>query len=250
MCSLRKMALTRILSAVVLAGALLSLFLLHAYFVTDDCGVRLFLKGEEAFLILDTGHSGAHLSYLEYPIAMLEELLGGVFMGNDRRVSTMVVRVTPSAVQRYVIDFGKETANAPFFLIPFDDGIYAMCPGVVLCKWEGNAFRPATDDEQRQHGGIDHLFRGDTNNQIVNGWSIRTLRNAPGDQFSVEIGQKATIVARNTASSDTQQPKMFVEMLRLGQPGENLYLIDGSPRKVSKSEYERLFPNEHYHINP
>lgn len=240
------MAFTGILSAVVLAGALLSLFLLHAYFVTDDCGVMLFLKGEEAFLILDTGHTGTHLSYLEYPIAMVKELLGGVYMAKDRRVSTMVVRVTPSTVQRYVIDFGKYTGEAPTFLTPFDDGIYAMCPGGVLCKWERNAFRPATDDEQRQHGGIDHIFRGDANNQIVNGWSIRVLRNAPGDQFSVEIGQKVTIVAKNAAATDKERPKMFVEMLPSGQPGENSYLIDGSPRKVSKSEYERFFPNELY----
>ncbi len=250
MCRLQKTALSGTLSAAALAGALLVSLLLHAYFVTDDCGVMLFSKGEEAFLILDTGHTGTHLSYLEYPIAMVKELFGGVYMAKDRRVSTTVVRVTPSAVQRYVIDLGKYTGDAPQSLTPFDDGIYARCPGVVLCKWEGNAFRPATDDEQQQHGGIDHLYGGDANNQIVNGWSIHVLRNAPGDQFSVEIGQKATIVVKNTAASDTQPPKISVEMLRSGQPVENLYLTDGSPRKVSKSEYERLFPDKRYQVNP
>jgi hypothetical protein len=179
----------------------------------------------------------------------MKELLGGVYMAEDSRVSTTVIRVTPSAVQQYVIDFGKEPGDAPMFLTPFDDGIYAICPGVVLCKWEGNTFRPATDDEQRQHDGIDRLFRGDNNNQTVNGWSVRALRDSPGDQFSVELGPKMRIVATNTATSDRQFIKMFVEVLRSGQAGEKLYSTDASPRRVSKSEYEHLFPNKHYHIH-
>jgi hypothetical protein len=56
---------------------------------------------------------------LEYPIAVVKEFVGGVYMARDRRVSTTVIRVTPSEVQRYVIDFGKETANFPVFLTPF-----------------------------------------------------------------------------------------------------------------------------------
>lgn len=215
---------------------------MHAYFVTDDCGVMLFAKGERAFLVLGTGHTGTHLSYLEYPIAVVKEFFGGVYMAKDRRVSTTVIRVMPSEVQLYVIDFGKETANAPVFFTPFDDGIYAMCPGVDLCKWEGNSFRPATDDEQRQHGGIDGLFRDDINNQTVNGWSARSLRNSPGDQFSVELGMKLRIVAKNIATSDRKPSKMFVEVLRSGQTPEDLYSTDGSPRRVSRSEYERFFP--------
>jgi hypothetical protein len=96
-----------------------------------------------------------------------------------------VIRVTPSAVERHVVDFGEETGNTPDFLTPFDDGFYAQCPGVVLCKWNGNGFEPATEEEQRKHDGTHRLFKGDLNNQTINGWSVRQVRRSPGDYFHV-----------------------------------------------------------------
>jgi hypothetical protein len=107
-----------------------------------------------------------------------------------------------------------------------------------------SALRPMTNSDQ--HGGIDGLFRDDINNQTVNGWSAHSLRNSPGDQFSVELGMKLRIVAKNMATSDRKPSKMFVEVLRSGQTPEDLYSTDGSPRRVSRSEYERFFPNNDY----
>jgi hypothetical protein len=56
-------------------------------------------------------------------------------------------------MERRVVGFGEETGNDPDFITPFDDGFYAQCPGVVLCKWTGSSFVRATEEEQRRHEG-------------------------------------------------------------------------------------------------
>ncbi len=189
-----------------------------------------------------TGHRGVHASYLQYPFAALMEYFYATPLGSDRRVSTTVIRVTPSTIERHVVDFGEDTANAPNFLTPFDDGFYAMCPGVVLCKWMGNSFQPATVEEKQRLGGIDHLIRGDINNQFVNGWFVRQTRDVPGDQFYVEVGTKFAIAAKNEAGSEREPVRISVDLVRSGRPPEHLYSADASRRKMSKAEYELLFP--------
>ena len=108
----------------------------------------------------------------------------------------------------------------------------------------GNAFQPATVEEQQRHGGVDRLLKGDLNNQTINGWSVREVRLAPGERSYVEVGSKVAIAAKNEAASAREPARISVDLLRSGQPPENLYKADEGPRKVSKSEYEGFFANQ------
>jgi len=157
-----------------------------------------------------------------------------------RPASSVVIRVTPSAIERYVMDYG-EAPSTPAFVTPFEDGFYAMCPGAVLCKWTAHGFDPATVEEQRRLDGGNRLVRGSMNNQVVNGWSVREAFRSPGDHAEVEITKNLVISLRNHATDARAYPWVTVDLLRAGQAPESLYNVDGTPRRVSKSEYDRIF---------
>ncbi len=118
---------------------------------------------------------------------------------------------------------------------------FAMCSGAVLCKWTANGFELATEEEQRRHDGVNRLVRGSMNNQIVNGWHVRGSFRSPGDHAEVEIGKDLVISVRNHAADVRAYPWVSVDLLRPGQEPESLYSVDGTPRRVSKSEYDRTF---------
>jgi hypothetical protein len=213
----------------------------NEYYITDGAGATLFWKGDETVLFLGTSSSGYHFKFIEYPAVALRAYFNAPMPPSVARVSTTVVRVTPLVVVRYHLNYGKDTVNAPEFLTPFDDGFYAMCTGLALCKWAGNRFDPATEEEVRRLNGISHLYHGDMNNQIVNGWSVRQLPRSPHSHFEIEIADSYSIYARDLASTAREQPRISVDLRRPGKPPESLYSVDGTPRRVSRTEYKNLF---------
>jgi hypothetical protein len=214
--------------------------LLKSYYLVVGASATLYWRGDDAYLFLGTSSTGYHFRYIDYPVVALREYLNAPISPADDRVSSTVIHVTPSGVEHYQLDFGREAAAAPDFLTPFDDGFYAMC-SLALCKWAGDHFDPATEEERRRHGGTNSLFHGDINNQVVNGWSVREIRRLPGDRFDVNIANKYEIHAENHATNVRAYPWISVELVRSGISSEVLYNVDGNPRTVSKGEYRRLF---------
>jgi hypothetical protein len=160
---------------------------------------------------------------------------------DDDQGSTAVIRITPSNVEHYQVDFGAQAAEAPAFLTPFDDGFYAMCKSLTLCKWAGNRFETANEGEQQRLDGINRLVHGDMNNQIVNGWSARQLPRAPRAHFEADIAGKYSIQAQDLPGNARQYSRISVSLLRPGQRPQSLYDVDGTPRRVSRAEYRKLF---------
>jgi hypothetical protein len=232
----------KVIALVVLAVALAASISFKVYYLVDHSGGMLFWKGEEAYLFLGTSHTGYRLSYLEYPFIIISEYFYSPPLPEHRRASSLVLRVTPSAIERHVVDYG-EAPITPDFMTPFEDGFYAMCRGAVLCKWAGNSFEPATEEEQRRLDGVNRLVRGSMDNQIVNGWHVRQSFRSPGDHFEVEVGKNLAISVRNHATDVRAYPWVSVDLLRPGKAPENLYNVDGTPRRVSKSEYQSVFSN-------
>lgn len=91
---------------------------------------------------------GSHFRYVEYSWVALKEYFYAPPFPNDQVVSDMVIRVTPSVIERRIVDFSEETGNHPDYITPFEDGFYAQCPGVILCKWTGSSFVTATEEER------------------------------------------------------------------------------------------------------
>lgn len=211
------------------------------YFMREGSGGTLFWKADEAYLFMDGTRRGYHFKYIKYPWIALGEYLNAPPFLNDSRVSDIVIRVTSSAVERHQVDFGEDTGNAARSITPFDDGFYAQCPGWVLCKWTGKSFEPATQDEQQRHDGTNRLYRGAINNGSINGWSMQNIGSSPGDHFEVQVGDKFVIAVKNQATDQSQYHWVSVNLVRPGQVPESLYDVNGTPRTVSKAEYERAF---------
>ncbi len=230
-----------VIALVVLALLLAASVSLKVYFSTSHVAAMMFWRGDEAYLFLGTGHTGHRFSYLEYPLVVVREYFHAPPLSEHRRGSSLVIHVTPSMVERHVKDDDEESATGPNFLTPFEDGFFAMCSGAVLCKWTANGFELATEEEQRRHDGVNRLVRGSMNNQIVNGWHVRGSFRSPGDHAEVEIGKDLVISVRNRAADVRAYPWVSVDLLRPGQEPESLYSVDGTPRRVSKSEYDRTF---------
>jgi hypothetical protein len=228
------------IALLLLAAALAASVLSNVYFIRAASGGTLLSRGEEAYLFVGTGGTGYRFSYLEYPLVVFKEHFYAPPFPEQRRGSSTVIRVTPTAVEPHVQE--SEEDPGALFLTPFDDGFYAMCPGAVLCKWAGNSFEPATKEEQRRLDGTNRLVRGDMNNKVINGWHVRYTGSSPGDHFEVEVGKKFVIAAKNKASDVRAYPWISIDLLRPGKPPESLYDVDGTPRRVSKAEYERFFP--------
>src|SRR5580698_8784037 len=174
----RSAAMKSVIVLVVIVVLLSLAASVNLYYVSDGAGATLFYKGDEAYLFVGTGSTGYHFSCLRYPFVILKDYFHAPPIPADEHVSGAVIRITPSVVERFQTNFGKEVWAAPDFLTPFDDGFYAMCPGVVLCKWTGDRFEPASEEDRRRLDGTNRLFHGDINNQIVNGWSVRQIRRS------------------------------------------------------------------------
>lgn len=211
-------------------------------YVRSYPGGTLAWRNDEAYLFLGAGQTGYRFRWLEYPLVVVGEYFYAPPSPEHQYGSTTVIHITPSTLERQKVEFGEDTSRSGSFFTPFDDGFYAMCEGGKLCKWGNNGFQPATEEEKRRFGGIEHLVRDDMNNKVINGWSVREIRSRD-EHFQVSIGKKVVISVQSKADKARQFPRASVELLRSGQPPERLYDVDGAPQRVSKAEYNKDFPN-------
>jgi hypothetical protein len=206
---------------------------IQLHFVSDHAGATVFQKGNEAYLFVGGGHTGWHCPALAYPVILALGYFGAVTEPSDKVSLSLVIRVSPQGVQRWMnqgVDVGA--------LTPFQDGFYARCPGTMLCKWTESGFVRASPEEEKRIE-IDNLHRGSLDNKLINGWSTHALKVAPGDHFEVELGDNLAISVKNH-SEIFGFPEVTIDLLRPGKAPENIYRADAKARLVSKTEYQQL----------
>jgi hypothetical protein len=230
-------ALVFLIAAVALAAAAFS----KIYYLRQYAGGSLVWHRDEAYLFLFESRVGYRINYVEYPWVLLGEYLNSPPFPDDHRFLLTVIRATPSAVERRVVEFGDRAGIFPQYLTPFGERIYARCPGDILCKWTGIDFEAATQEEQRDLDGV-HRLDAAVDGEL-NGWSKRGVGPAPHDQFAVEVGKRFTLSVKNGATNKREQPKISIDLLRPGQPSERIWYHDGTPGYVSQMEYENKFGN-------
>ena len=126
---------------------------------------------------------------------------------------------------------------------PIGNQVYANFPEVGgLCRWAGDHFEPATKEEQERLDGISHLIERNFDN--IGGWSKRAV--GPGgqsDELTVSVGGDLKLSIKNTGDVNTGYAygSMSVTLLRPGHPPEVIYTVDNHPRRVTRTEYRRLF---------
>jgi hypothetical protein len=209
---------------------------LNIYYLRDDNGGEILSRPNEAYLFMYVARRGYRVSYLEYPWVAFKNWARVPGYPSNAVRFLRVVKVTPSGIERHD---NKVTGNAPDFYTPKGANIFANCER-TLCKWAGDKFVNASPEEQLQFGGTDNLLA-----QIVpkiDGWSMRGVEQAMTEsKFSVEIDKQLTIVVQQGNRSRSFYDSPTVDLYRNGQHVENLWFVDGTPRKVSRNEYEHAF---------
>jgi len=204
------------------------------YYLRDDNSGQMLWNANEAYLFMNVARRGVRVRVLDYPWMALKEWLRAPAFPSDQRVFLTVIHVTPSGSERHLGQVVEQTADSPHFFTPVDQTIYAKCQ-LTVCKWTGDHFENATQEEQKTLD-IYHLSRDIDG--TINGWSMRGVGDVAGDfQFAAEIGKGVTVRVRqgNIYKSTTAT----VDLERVGEPTQQLWHVNGQPRRVSKREYEQ-----------
>jgi hypothetical protein len=213
---------------------------LRLYIMRDDGGGQILWNENEAYLFLSMAHRGFKMNYAEYAWVSFKQYFGGMPFPNDQHVFITVIRITPSGIERHLVDtLSADPGAGPQRFTPLKGTIYANCDG-ILCKWTGEGFASATVVEQRDLGGIANLSATDFRN--VNGWSKVSVGKASvGHEVSIEMNNHSTLVVRNRSTDRDAYPSASIDLLRKGQPDEQVWHIDGHPHRVSRAKYDETF---------
>lgn len=206
----------------------------NIYFVIGGGHGDVLWNSDEAYLFSENIQRGYHFTYLEYPFELLGEYFYRVPHTDVEQVHCVVLKVTSSGIDRYVIDVGANTALCPDSYTPIGKEIYAWCPGAV-CKWTGTDFKPVTDAEAQSIGGPEGLSRRDF--ASVHGWSKHSL-GPLGSKFTVRVDDKFELLEDHGSSDKYRNGSVSVGLMRPGRSIERILYLDDKPREVSKQEYE------------
>lgn len=222
----------------------------QVHFLRDGSYATCYSRENEAYLFLAGSHTGYHFPAIAYPFRLAVGYLFGGYVAaglaepNDQQSSLIILHITPASLERQIYAFTEKDQGASF-ITPFADGLYGMCPGVVLCKWTGKRFEPATPEQIKSVGGFESLVRGSTGNQPVNGWFI-TPTYAPGQKPEIRIGNAIAVIMQNHSQIGGAFNWITVDIARTGQPVERVYDVDGRWLKlVSKANYDKIFSAQH-----
>src|SRR5579871_2492694 len=224
----------KLLLFAVVVVLLLASCLIQLHFVIDGGGVTAFQKNDDVYLFVGEGHTGWRFPAIQYPFAIMASYLNVAFPSSDTSGRGLVLRVSPQGVQRFP---GNREGTKPLNyseLTPFGEDFYALCPGAVLCKWNGRSFAPATADEQNWLP-LSQLHRGSYEGQPINGWTAHALSLAPGSHFEFRLSGSRIVSVRNQ-SRNFGYPSPIIELQESGLSPQILFRPegDGSAHLVSK----------------
>jgi hypothetical protein len=237
-----------LITAALVAGTLFLLEYPKVYLIRGSAGGVLYWNANEALLFMTNGSEGVPMSYARYSLEPFVETLSIVRSPEDEGCSKiLVIRVTDNDVQRYDTDV---ECVAAYDL--FRGRIYAVRLPRIW-EWSGTNFDPANLDNATFQAGrattkapvSQHPWQFDN----VDGWSMRQLGSVgPKYQFNGRpvTGTQVTLNGQTVSfifSGETfPQMPISVDLARSGQSPHTIWSFDGRPRRVSKAEYERVFP--------
>jgi len=207
---------------------------LDLHFVDDWVEGELVWNSEEAYLFSGWSGLGYRFRVMEFLAALVPAYFGASTAPDENRGCTIVFRITPGRIERYVVpDVGFKA------YIPKGKTIYAWSGG-PLWKWAGDHFERATSEEEREVIEIPKATMLSVGKDISDphGWSVRhTLSGWPA-KSEVDIGGKPIFFyvalgdSNSEISVDVQLPNR--ERKRILHAKSKFHL-------VGRREYERAF---------
>ena len=231
--------------AIVLAvvALLVCLSIRKVSMVREGANGILFWNSEQALLFVDVQASGARLNYLRYTFDLWLVSLGDVRSSDRKRcVQTFVIEITDKQVQTYTTDIHKDPTETYCF------GDYVVFNGQIFTwnltrgpfwKWTDNHFEAATPEELRGFNPVNALTQGYQFDGFE-GWSMR--KYALGNNtFHIALNGHTVDLVSSGRTAPYYYDE-YVELVRSGQAPQRIWSFDDRSHRVSRAEYERLFP--------
>ena len=194
---------------------------------------------------------GDSSSYLLFPWILFKEYVIGGFAGavipSDTRAFFVVLHVTPAGVEKHILKLADRAnggaGSDPKRFTPLEGSIYAMCPGLYLCRWSGDHFENVTQEEQERLGGINRLTQEDFDND-ADGWSRRVFVGGQAEPtFTIEVGNHFSLVVDCGDVGDLKKGAVSIDLQRPGKASERIATFETREGGVSRSEYRHAFRN-------
>jgi len=241
---------TGIFVAVAVAVGVLLLATVPTYYIQSASGGSLMWNANEAYVFEGVVQRGFHFSRLGYLVEFVREIFPfGASSPDDKHFSVAVLRITPEAVQRYVIfDFNSGGRFDALGQSIYSGDLYTG----ALMKWSGSRFEAArAEDQQKLRNALNSgKIPPGPSYDNVDGWSKRStageVMRDPLTTAYVERDAKVLIELNGNSvtfvmNSGFISREAYIDLLRSGQPSERIWYWDGRTHKVSKTEYKRIF---------
>jgi hypothetical protein len=235
----------------VLVAAVMVAASFSIYAADEGAGGFMIWNRDEAYFFVHVDRRGYSASFLTFPWIMVMEYFGDVTLPSESREFLVVIRVTPSGVERHVVrladlDNGGGGTD-PSKYTPLGVHIYADCPPLDgLCRWAGDHFERATQEERRtimpeRFGPTSRLTTEDFSND-PDGWSRRVFVAGPADRnLTIEVGDQFRLLVKNLGVKGTKNGKVSIDLLRPGKTPERIGDFETYVGRLSRAEYRHAF---------
>jgi hypothetical protein len=169
-------------------------FILQLHLVRDEIhNSVLFWNSQEAYLFARWSRAGYHFSCFQYVLGHIPAFFGVNHTYDDLRSSTLVIRITPNRIDRYVVERDPENPKGDPVdfraYIPDDQTIYASDVQGDLWRWVGPDFKRVRPEEgPSTTASADTQPQGDF--QSRKGWSARHDLNSWPARSTIELDDK------------------------------------------------------------
>lgn len=213
------------------------IFFYPLYFIDDWVGGQLLWNSHEAYLFAGWSGMGDHYTPVGFLFAVIPAYFGASRPPNDARISTYVLRITPTSIERYVV---PDITFRSY--IPKDSTVYAW-DGGPLWKWVGNHFERATPDEEQKVIEIPKvtILSAGKDFSDPHGWSVRNSVTGWPAKSEIELNGKP-VVFFMTLQDLNREVSLDVQLP--GGARERILHAKSRLHLVSRSEYKSKFQKE------
>lgn len=238
----------RVVVAMLIAAALLAAAF-HVYAISEGAGGFAIWNRTEAYFFIQVDRRGESSSYLLFPWMLFKEYVIGGFAGAvepaDMRAFLVVLHVTPAGVDRRIVKLADRAnggaGSDPKRFTPIGGSVYAMCPGLRVCRWTGDRFENLTQQEQDGIGGVGRLTEENFENDD-GGWSRRVFVAGQAEpRFAIQVGNQFKLDVDCGEAGNTKEGAVSVDLERPGKASEAIARFQIREGSVGRTEYRHAF---------